>query len=87
MVFCTTVVILQCFCNWILLERKTWMIRGSPRTPDRLPELSDLHALLSEVGEMMIGTCGPYDSSGSASAGIRACYYRSVVVLFYKTSK
>jgi hypothetical protein len=68
-------------------RKKTWMIRGSPRTPDRLQELSDLHVPLLEVWKIMIGTCGPYDSGGSATAGIRACYYRSVVVLFYKTSK
>jgi hypothetical protein len=36
---------------------------------------------------MMIGTCGPYNSGGFSTAGIGACYYRSVVVLFCKTSK
>jgi hypothetical protein len=42
------------------------MIRGSPRTPDILPELSDLHVLLSEVCGTMIDTCGPYNLGGSA---------------------
>jgi hypothetical protein len=60
---------------------------GFSEDTDRLPELSDLHVLLSEVWEMMIGRCGPYYSGGFATAGIRACYYRSVVVLFCKTSK
>jgi hypothetical protein len=63
MVYCTTVVILN-VSVMILLKRKMWMIRGSPRTPDRLPKLSDSHVLLSEVWETMIGTCGPYDSGG-----------------------
>jgi hypothetical protein len=43
------------------------MIRGSPRTPDRLPELFDLHVLLSEVCGTMIGTCGLYNLGGSAT--------------------
>jgi hypothetical protein len=46
---------------------KTWMIRVSPRTPDRLPELSGLHVQLLEVCKTMVGTYGPYNSGGSAT--------------------
>ena len=60
---------------------------GFPRTPDRLPGLCGLHVQRSEVSETMTGTCGPYNLGGSATASIRACHYRSVVVLLYKTSK
>ena len=35
----------------------------------------------------MMGTCGPYNLSGFAIAGIGAWHYRSVVILVYKTSK
>jgi hypothetical protein len=49
-----------------------WMIRVSPRTPDRLPELSGLYVQLSEVYKTMVGTCGPYNSGGSTIAGIKA---------------
>ena len=84
---CTTVVILQCFLWYILLEKKSWMIQGSPRTPDRLPELSGSHVRLSEVWKTMMSTCGPYNLGGSTIAGIKACHCRSIVVLLYKTSK
>jgi hypothetical protein len=40
---------------------------GLLRTPDRLSEFCDLHVQLSEVWKTMIGTCGPYDSGGSAT--------------------
>ena len=43
------------------------MIRGSPRTPDRLPELSGSHVQQSEVLRTMIGACGPYNLGGSAT--------------------
>ena len=55
-----------------------WMIWGSSRTPDRLPELSSSHVQQSEEFKTMIGTCGPYNLGGSTTAGIRAhtwiCY-------------
>jgi hypothetical protein len=70
-----------------LAQNKNMDDSGFSEDTDRLPELSNLHVLLSEVWEMMIGTCEPYNLGGFATAGIRACYYRSVVVLFYKTSK
>jgi hypothetical protein len=44
------------------------MIRVSPRTPDRLFELCGSHVQQSEALLAMIGTCGPYDSGGSAIA-------------------
>jgi hypothetical protein len=43
------------------------MIWVFPRTPDRLPKFYDLHVQLSEVWKTMIGTCGPYNSGGSAT--------------------
>jgi hypothetical protein len=64
-----------------------WMNHLSPRTLDRLPELSGLHVQLSEVCKTMVGTCGPYNSGGSAIAGIRACYIGSATTLLVKTSK
>ena len=57
---------------------------GFLKTPDRLSGLCGLYVLQSEVCEAMTGTCGPYDLSGSATAGIGACHCRSVVVLLYK---
>ena len=49
-----------------------WMIRGSPRTPDRLAKLSSSHVQISEVLRTMTGARGPYNLGGSATAGIRA---------------
>jgi hypothetical protein len=49
-----------------------WMIRGPPRAPDRLLESFGTRALRSEVFETMMGACGPFNSGGSATAGIRA---------------
>ena len=49
-----------------------WMIQGSPRTPDRIPELSGSHVQQLEVLRTMIGARGPYNLGGSAIAGIRA---------------
>jgi hypothetical protein len=48
------------------------MIRGSPRTLDRLPELSGSHVQQLEVLKIMTGACGPYNLGGFAIAGIRA---------------
>ena len=42
------------------------MIQGSPRIPGRLPGLCGLRVHQSEVYETMMGTCGPYNSGGSA---------------------
>ena len=47
---------------------KMWMIQGSPRTPDRLPELSGSHVQQSEVFRTMTGARGPYNLGGSAIA-------------------
>jgi hypothetical protein len=44
-----------------------WMIRGSPRTPDRLPELSRSRVQQLEVFRTMTGACGPYILGGSAT--------------------
>jgi hypothetical protein len=44
-----------------------WIIRGSPKTPDRLPELSGSRVQQSEVFRTMIGAHGPYNSGGSAT--------------------
>ena len=57
---------------WSYMSCKMWMIRGSPRTPDRLPRLSSSHVQQSEVCETMTGTCGPYNLGGSTKTGIRA---------------
>ena len=55
-----------------------WMIQGSLRTPDRLPELSGSRVQQSEVFRTMIGACGPYNMGGSTTTGIGAhtwiCY-------------
>ena len=40
------------------------MIRGSPRTPDRLLELSGSRVQQSEVFRTMTGACGPYNLGG-----------------------
>ena len=48
------------------------MIRGSSRTPDKLPKLSGSHVQQSEVFRTMTYACGPYNLGGSAIAGIRA---------------
>ena len=45
-----------------------WMIRGSPRTPDRLPGLSGSRVQQSEVLRIMTGACGPYNQGGSATS-------------------
>jgi hypothetical protein len=45
----------------------TWMIRVSPRTPDRLLESFGTRVLRSEVFETMMGACGPLNSGGSAT--------------------
>ena len=50
---------------------------GFLRTPDRLLGLWGLYVLKLEFCETMIGTYGPYNSSGSATASIRACHYRT----------
>ena len=46
-----------------------WMIRGSPRTPDRLPELSGSCVQLLEVFRTMTGAHGPYNLGGFATLG------------------
>jgi len=46
----------------------TWMIRVSPRTPDRLLESFGTRARRSEVFETMMGACGPLNSGGSDTA-------------------
>jgi hypothetical protein len=55
-----------------------WMIRGSLRTPDRLPELFGSHVQQSEAFRTMTGAHGPYNLGGSTTSGIRAhawiCY-------------
>ena len=55
-----------------------WMIQGSPRTLDRLPELFGSHVQQSDVFRTMIGARGPYNFGGSATVGIGAhiwiCY-------------
>ena len=45
---------------------------GFPRTPDTFLESFGTRARRSEVFETMMGACGPLDSGGSATAGIRA---------------
>ena len=40
----------------------------SPRTPDRLSELSSSHVQQLEVLRTMIGACGPYNLGGSVTA-------------------
>ena len=50
-----------------------WMIRGSLRTLDRLPELSSSRVQQSEVFKTMTGARGPYDLGGSA---ILLSYYQ-----------
>jgi hypothetical protein len=42
-----------------------WMIRGSPRTPDRLSELSGSHVQQSEVLRTMTGACELCNLGGS----------------------
>jgi hypothetical protein len=54
----SSVVILQCLCNMILLERIV-DDSGFPRTPDILLKLCGTHVQLSEVFETMTGACGP----------------------------
>ena len=55
-----------------------WMIQGSLRTPDRLPELFGSHVQQSDVFRTMIGARGPYNLGSFAIAGIGAhtwiCY-------------
>ena len=51
---------------------KMWMIRGYPRTPDRLPELSVSRVQQSDILRTMIGARGPYNWGGSATAVIGA---------------
>jgi len=46
---------------------KKWMIRGSPSSPHRLPELSSLRAQQSEVFRTMTGARGPYNWGGYAT--------------------
>ena len=45
---------------------------GFPRTPDRLLESFGTRARRSEVFGTMMCACGPLNSGGSATAGIRA---------------
>jgi hypothetical protein len=44
-----------------------WMNQDSPRTPDRLPELSGSQVQQSEVLRTMTGACGPYNLGGSTT--------------------
>ena len=72
---------------------KIWMIRGSPRTPDRLPGLSGSRVQQSKVFRTVIGTCGPYNLGGSATfigirmtavnrfLGYKMLYTRSIVAM------
>ena len=48
-----------------------WMIWGSSRIADRLPELSGSHVQQSEVFRTMTGARGPYNLGGSAII----CYF------------
>jgi hypothetical protein len=41
---------------------------GFPRTPDRLFKLCGAHVQQSEALKAMIGTCGPYNLGGFATA-------------------
>jgi hypothetical protein len=50
------------------------MIRGSPRTPDRLPELLAYMCCTKSLWDNG-STCGPYDLGNSTTAGIGACHY------------
>jgi len=43
-----------------------WMIRGSPRTPNKLSELSGSHVQQSNIFKTMTGARGPYNWGGSA---------------------
>ena len=44
-----------------------WMIQGSPRTPDRLPELFGSHVQQSGVFRTITGARGPYNLGGSTT--------------------
>ena len=66
---------------------KIWKIRGSPRTPDGLPELSGSHVQQSGVLRTMTGACGPYNLGGSAIAGIRAHTWICHNITFEKLQK
>ena len=43
---------------------------GSPRTPNRLSELSSSHVQQLEVLRTMIGACGPYNLGGSVTLDV-----------------
>ena len=58
-----------------------WMIRGSPRTPDRLPKLCGSCVQQSEVYETITGICGPHNLGGSATQNLVDRLYGTVRLL------
>ena len=55
---------------------------GFPRTPDRLLESFGTRARRSEVFGTMMYACGPFNSGGSATAGIRARFPLESIAVF-----